>query len=81
MIHGARFSEAETLSSYIDTIVSSMEAVLPTLIARYGPEDPTVNLTKEAIVRIRDLYGHVMRLPNTAEMAACAQEKDVLQSA
>lgn len=54
-----RFSEDESLTTYIDTVASSMEAILPMLIARYGLNDRSVQLTREAAAKIREVAAHM----------------------
>ncbi len=50
-----RYSESETLAAYVDTVASSMETVLPILLARRGPSDAAVLLTQEAIDKLHAL--------------------------
>jgi hypothetical protein len=72
----SRFSETESLSTYLETVAASVEAVLPRLITRYGINDRSVVLTREAVAKIREVTLHLGHETSVERFRAQSARRD-----
>jgi len=63
MPHEMRFNESETMLAYVTTVASSMEAILPMLVSRYGANDKRALIAREIAAKLRELESLVNHMP------------------